>query len=309
MTKDFDSMQFGRSFEDIRFVVLVGGGESASQARLLLSSLRSFGGALADCPFWVFRGGDRQLPEALAGFGGLSLFGLEPEEDLAGFPFAAKVSACALAEKLAAAQGVRTLVWMNTTCMVISPPELLRLEPPHGAALRPVHVRNVGSPSGSPPDAYWKSIYAATGESPADRWVDSFVDGRRLRPYYNTSVFSVNPALGLCAQWLEAFRILSTDREFLSGPCADEVHRIFLHQAILSALLSRILNARDLAALPPTYSYPLHLHAELPPGRRARRLDDLVVPVYEDYYGIREALGEIEAGKELRAWLEAATGM
>lgn len=50
-----------------------------------------------------------------------------------------------------------------------------------------------------------------------------------------------------------------TDEAFQAGPCRDELHRIFLHQAILSTLVAKQLDWERVRLLPPEYNYPLNL--------------------------------------------------
>ena len=98
-------------------------------------------------------------------------------------------------------------------------------------------------------------------------------------------------ALGLLRHWLSRFDSLTCDKRFQSGPCVSELHRIFLHQTVLSALLTKEVPWDRLRLLPPTYSYPLHLHANAPAHRQVARLDDLVCAVYEPGTAYPEALG------------------
>ena len=51
--------------------------------------------------------------------------------------------------------------------------------------------------------------------------------------------------------------------------------------------------------LPPEYNYPLNLLADMPPSLRARRLNSLVNPVYEEAF----PWDEIEVEEPLRSWL------
>ena len=94
------------------------------------------------------------------------------------------------------------------------------------------------------------------------------------------------------------------DRGFQSGPCADDLHRIFLHQAALSALVTRAVGPGRIRLLPSEYSYPLHFHNRLPNGCRVEFLDELVVPVYED----ESDLNVLEARGPLGSWLRQSGG-
>ena len=90
-----------------------------------------------------------------------------------------------------------------------------------------------------------------------------------------------------------------TDEAFQTGPCRDELHQVFLHQAILSTLAAKLLDWERVRLLPPEYNYPLNLLAHMPADRRAPALNGLVNAVYEDAF----PWNEIEVIEPLRSWL------
>jgi hypothetical protein len=90
-----------------------------------------------------------------------------------------------------------------------------------------------------------------------------------------------------------------SDEAFQSGPCSDEQHQVFLHQAILSSLVAKMLDWRRVRLLPPEYNYPLHLLPQMPPHRRAPALNGLVNAVYEDAF----PWSDIEVQEPLLSWL------
>ena len=71
--------------------------------------------------------------------------------------FAGKVCASAQAEELAT-PGVRSLIWIDPACLIVRPPLLFDLGQSFDAAVRPVHIRNVGLPPGEPLNGFWKKI-------------------------------------------------------------------------------------------------------------------------------------------------------
>ena len=133
--------------------------------------------------------------------------------------------------------------------------------------------------------------------------VESFVDVQLLRAYYNSHAFAVNPSMGLLRQWFACFEALVCDQEFQSSSCQDERHQIFLHQAVLSALLSTSLEPERTRVLPPDYSYPYNLHRSVPLERRAHALNDLVCITYEDRSLEPDSVDDINIYDPLRSWL------
>jgi len=277
--------------------MLLGSAEAELRVRLAIAGLREFGGTLALSPVLAFV--SSSLSEnAIDQLPGVEKARLELEPVLAGYPFGAKVAACAQAEALVP-RGTRSLVWLGSGCLVFRPPGLFALGSDCDAAFRPVHVANIGSSRSEPMDDYWQTVYAAVGATDGGQTVESLLDARRLRPYYNTHCFAVSPGLGLMAEWRKRFLSLVTDKTFQSGPCRDELHRIFLHQAVLSTLVTASVRPERLRILPPGYSYPLHFHAKLADARRVRLMNDITVAAYEE----DADLGAVPADEPLRSWL------
>jgi hypothetical protein len=286
-----------------RFLVMFKSEEGERLARIVIESLRAFGGPLRHCAVWAFLLDPDRVSHALPGIEGVDRLPLTFEEGFPSYPFAEKVYACARAEEMAGPE-IRSLVWLSLDCLVINPPLLFDLGraadvPPVDAAFRPVHHRNIGSPAHEPPDDFWQAVYRALGVDDMPYSVESFVDGQTLRPYFNTHCFAFNPAVGLGRAWWAHFKALVTDEAFQAGPCCDELHRIFLHQAILSTLVPKVLEWERVRLLPPEYNYPLNLLSEMPLDRRAPTLNSLVNAVYEDAF----PWGEMEVQEPLRSWL------
>jgi hypothetical protein len=270
--------------------------ENEAEARNVgrfVRSLRCFGERWRDAPVWCFSPSP-EVNEALKASGVrlLPLIG-----DLPDYEFAGKVAAAAQAEELAG--NVDSLVWFNPECLALQPPELLVLEHGIHAAFRPVHLRNIGQLPGQPRDALWSGIYAAAGLPEPRNLVETYIESQLILPYFNTHLYAIRPALGLLGSWWALFQRLVAEDRFQAIACGDDLHRLFLHQAVLSALLA----PQRLRLLPPTYSYPLHLHRRVPIRRRPKRLDELVCPVYEDEFHYPETLNGLAAGPELESFL------
>jgi len=283
------------------FFTLIDSQRGARNAALLIESLRSFGGSLSQSPFWVFSAQPQHTSRLFAGPNILT-FPLEVESSCQSYIFTAKVHACAQAESLAAGK-VQSLVWLSTDSLIVNPPTLFSLNTAYDAAFRTVHIRNIGSPAQEPLDSFWEAVYQTVGLDKAPFAVESFVDEQVIRPYFNSHCFAIDPSLGLCHLWLERFKEMVSDQAFQSGPCADELHQVFLHQAILSTLVAKHLPKEQIRFLPLEYSYPLHFHHQVPAQSRPLLLNDLVCAVYEGYL----EGGEIAVQEPLRSWLDNPT--
>jgi hypothetical protein len=285
------------------FLALVSDDAGGAAVRTLIESLRAFGGPFADAPVWVFGPRGRTDSAAPARGEGVRVVPLDLDEALRSYPFAHKVLAAATAAELLPAE-TRTVVWLDSEALILKPPSLLETSAGCRAALRPVHIRNVGMRIEEPLDAYWARIYSAAGlEDPRPRSVQSFVDDQAIRPYFNCGAYSLDPSMGIFRLWWKCFEDLVRDARFQQGACGDEPHRIFLHQAVLSALITRHVPWHEIRLLPPGYGYPLHFHGALGQQRRELPMDDLACPLcYHVAARDRESMWR-RASEPLRSWL------
>lgn len=286
------------------FLTWVYSSRQLRNVRLLIDSLRSFGGALGDRPIWVFETNPQEAPCQSLESLGAQVLPLDVPGEVRHYDYADKVYACARAEELAP-PAVQSLVWLTPECLIVKPPLLFDLAGSFDAAVRPVHIQNVGLLAEEPLDGFWKKVYETVGVPDIQTTVESFVDAKRLRAYYNSAAFAINPALGLMHRWFDVFQTLVCDRAFQAGPCQGDWHQVFLHQAVLTTLIGTHLDPQRVRSLPPEYVYPYNLHADVPPEWRARVLNDLVCVYHEGRSLDPQAMDDIQVHEPLRAWLSA----
>ncbi|UCF60292.1 MAG: hypothetical protein JSV37_11060 [Anaerolineaceae bacterium] len=284
------------------FLTLVRTTREITGARLLIESIRSFGGTMSQYPIWVFEVDRERAPCKSLESTNVQVLPLSVPDTVKHYYFGDKVYACARSEEMANGQ-VQTLIWIDPSCLVISPPLLFILDPSHDAAVRPVHIRNVGLPQTEPLDGFWRKIYEAIGVEDIQTTVETFIGGLRIRSYFNSHAFAIDPSRGLLGQWFDYFEILVGDQEYQISACNDEFHKVFLHQAILSTLLVTSFDLKRLRILPPDYNYPYNLHQSVPEDRRALALNDLVCIAYEDRPLDPNVMDDINIQEPLRSWL------
>lgn len=289
------------------FLIRVMSRRERACARLLIDSIRSFGGALSSYPIRVFESRPDRVPCAGLKGPGVEVVELSVPQSVAQYEYGDKVYACMVAEESAPAH-VESLIYLTADSLILRPPDLFGLEASWDAAVRPVHIRNVGLGAHDAPDEFWGGVYRAVGVDDVARTVVSYVDQEHIRAYFNSAAFAVRPGTGAFRKWFECFETLVTDPDFQAGPCADERHRIFLHQAVLSTIIATSLDARRVRVLPDTYGYPYNLHGDVAPERRAAALDDLVCAIYHDRPIDPREIDDIRIGASLRAWLTSRIG-
>jgi hypothetical protein len=288
--------------DKIVFLTLVRSPSERSCARFLIDSIRSFGGTLSHCPIWLFEADPQAAPCNSLESQDVRVFSLSVPDTVRRFYFADKVYACALAEEMAAS-AVQSLVWIDPACLIIRPPLLFGLDQSFDVAVRPVHIRNVGLPPTVPPDGFWRKIFTNVGAHDIESTVETFIEGQRIRSYFNSHAFASNPSTGLLRQWFECFETLVCDEEYQMDSCKDQAHQVFLHQAVLSTLLVTRLDPKRIRLLPPDYNYPYNLHQSVPLDRRAVMLNDLVCITYEDRSLDPRLVDDIDIHEPLRSWL------
>ncbi len=297
-------MPCGGSADRPVVVTLAGTVEERLCVRLLIESIRTFGGSLGGCPVWLYEADPLGAPCGALEGPGVTVLPLDAPQAVRRYVLGAKVAACARAEERAG-PAVRSLVWLSPDTLTVRPPRLFDLGEGYDAAVRPVHLRNIGLLETDPVDGFWKRVYEAVGAGEPRIRVESFVEGARIRAYFNTHAVAVNPSRGLFRRWLEVFEPLVGDREFQAAACGDRAHQVFLHQAVLSAIIAASLEPERIRMLPPEYSYPYHLQQAIPPIRRAAALNDLVTVVYEDRPLHPDRMDDIEVREPLRSHLVA----
>ncbi|UCE92362.1 MAG: hypothetical protein JSV90_04290 [Methanobacteriota archaeon] len=305
MCRDSTSVE-GRE-RNVLFFTMARNHDELNSARLFAESLREFGGQLNSSPIWLFEyeassDDDQHLAEL-----GVDPVSVTVPDSMRGYELAAKVHSCAEAERLVP-QHIESLVWISPDSVVVSTPDLYVLDEKHDVAVRPVHVKNVGLTAGEPLDAYWSRILETTGAESSEFYVESYVDHQRLRGYFNSHSYCVRPSLGLFRRWSECFERLVHDGEFQSSSCSDDLSRIFLHQAVLSALTLSMVDHDRIRILPPAYCYPYNLHSSVAAGDRIDALNQLTSFVYEDLSIDPDRVEDIEINEPLRSWLKNKVG-
>jgi hypothetical protein len=284
------------------FVTLISTAKQRSATQLLIDSIRSFAGAMRNHPVWAFTlSAPEQDQDKLRDLGA-EIIPLSVPDSVKSNWFAGKVCACARAEELAGTN-TKTMIWISSDCLVIQPPVFFELGSSHDAAFRPVHIRNIGLLASQPLDEFWKRVYQAVGVDDVATTVESFVDNQQLRAYYNTHAFAIDLSHSLMREWYEIFERLVQDRDFQSGSCRDDLHQIFLHQAVLSALIASRLDHDRVHNLPPAYTYPYNLQEKIPADKRASLLNDLVCIAYEDRSLNPGEVNDIRIDDPLKSWL------
>jgi hypothetical protein len=275
--------------ERVTFALYAESSVELRHARILVESLRTFGGGFKSAsirvyvPSTVFKAEQKLLGDLTAR--GAVVEASDAPGDSRSFGYAGKVFAAAKAEAGAAAEKATILVWMDEDTVILKEPGAFAL--PEGIALgyRPVMHLNIGSPYAAPPDAFWSRVYEIL--SVPERAVfpmKTVADGQTLRPYFNAGLLVVRPERGILKKWAESFRALYRDPA-ISDVCGKDKRRsIFLHQAALAGAILSLLGKQEMLQLPDPYNYPLFFKEMYGAVREFDTIDDVVTLRYESFF-------------------------
>lgn len=280
---------------------------SEKNARLLIESLRTFGGSLSNTPVLCLTPNiDRDVSPSfldLCRSHAVNVASYDIPADAIHFPLAAYVAGAACAEEKARGQA-ECLAWLGANTIIFHEPRDFLI--PRGTCIgyRPVHHTNIGSAMDDALDPFWSDVYSAC-KVPSDSVfpMKTHVDGKTLRPYFNAGSLVIRPERGLFVAWRDMFFKTFQQPQFKTHYEQDNRYAIFMHQAILSGVILAGIGSKEMIKLPPTYNYPLHLWQEDVTNARPHRLDELVTGRHEGFYQDPEWRTAMPEGDDLKDWL------
>ena len=299
----------------IAFVACVESGALEQKARLLVRSLRRFGGAHRDAPIHTFApraglGISSATRELFADYG-VAHHDEILNADFAGYGVGNKIFAAARAEEIATEE---VLVFVDTDTVIVGEPRELELHGDVDVAVRPVefhrwreasddrHHRRVSSAGdGDRGDDYWLRMYELLGIE-ARPFLETSCDRVRIRAYANSGLVAVRRDAGIFAQWKRDFLALAAAGHL---PAGGDMH--YMDQLSLAATLARAW--KRACVLDGRYNYPLVGRPLLAEPLCRARLDELVHLHYNRYFhedGFLTALQPaVERDGDVVPWLHA----
>jgi hypothetical protein len=289
------------------FACFVAGQKDIPKALILAESIRTFAGDFSDAPIWLMVPQEfKQLSKkvkAKIDVLDIKLHSFDLEVQAAGFPFAGKVVASAAAESLAFEQAAQ-LVWMDTISMAINSPDELLLNQGVVLGCRPVDHILIGSPYEKPLDPFWDLVYQSCGVREEDFFPTiTSADQVRIRPYINAGMLVVRPEHKLLQLWRDTFLDIYQDSRFLDFYEENRLYKIFVHQAVLSAVVIASINQTEIKQLHYSVNYPLHMHSQYPADHRPKSINELVSCRYEQFFSKPNWRETIHVESPLKDWL------
>jgi hypothetical protein len=269
---------------DAAFATYAGDGEDLYQASVLLESIRTFGGGLRDLPVWIVLGPgcDPAIDRALPALRTAEIWRVEIPEAARRFPFAGKSFAAALAERRAVAAKIDRMIWMDCDTIVLREPSALLPDRMPDLGATPVFHQLIGSLHGQPPDPFWTRVYDLLGVRESAAFpVETPVDRKTLRAYFNCGLLVVRTNRGILGEWRDCFVVLSGDDSMGRMCDGDELIRVFLHQVALAGAILRKVKREDVHLYGRGINYSVFLQGLYPDEARFDSLDGLVTLRYD----------------------------
>jgi hypothetical protein len=256
--------------------------------RIMIESLRAFGGRLKEAPVWVclteglLASESEHLAEIETRGGEFRL--VEVPEEASGLYFAGKVFASAQAEAEATGKA-EFLAWLDIDTVFLQEPGEFILPKGKSLGYRPVMHRNISPLYDEPLDDFWKRVYGDMS-IPESRVfpMASVADGDKIRPYINAGCLIVRPERGLLRKWAETFPLLYKDPVLMEMCRQDERKKIFLHQIALSGAVMRYLGREEILELSSRINYPIFFREMFGSQRDFHDIREAVTIRYETFF-------------------------
>jgi hypothetical protein len=282
------------------FMIMISSPNEEKAAGFLIKSLRTYGGVYSSAPVILVISDSTKVQGKTLTNEVEKIINLKIDERLRQFPFTDKVYACAEVEQMVADK-TDWLVWLNPDVLILAPPTAITADKDAWASLRPVHIQNVGCYADAPVPEYWKRIYKVTGLDTDKVWtVNSLVDNKKIRGYFNSGFMAFNPAKGILREWKNAYVKLLSDTANYSFYTSDQNFAIFCHQAVLSSVVMAKAGKQGVNILPASYGYPLGLQDQEGFINKIDSASNLVAVITGGYGNLKK----IKISDSLKSWLE-----
>ena len=275
---------------------------------LFTESLREFGGSLSESPIQMYYPEyDKQLSQNFIDRMSnleVELIPFQLDLEVLRFPFTAHAHAAALAE-IRNLGKTEILAWMSSNTVLLNEPKDFLLPESIAFGYRPVHHTLLGLRYDEPLDSFWTKIYNICNV-PSEKvfQMKPHVEDYFIRPYFNAGILITRPKKKLFKKWRDTFFDVYTDDEFQEFYREDNRYAIFIHQAILSAVILAMYKKNELLELPHLYNYPVHLFNEDKTDERPNSIDDCITFRHEGFYNDADWMRKLPAEETLKQWLK-----
>lgn len=237
----------------IEVIICTESGYLEAQSKLLIYSIRKFGGILKDVDIFSYKPRKgRPLKKSTINFfekNNVKYIELDLNYNYHDYPLANKPIVCAHREELSKAD---ILIFLDSDAFFLKSPDFIINLKPEQVFMRPVDVENVGTDilfSGDNGN-YWHRLYKELGVR-SHQTVTTTVTNKKILEYYNSGMIITSVSNKLFQNWKLNFdRVMSINLEPKHG-------LFYVEQSVLSATISA-MNLKVIPT-PKEYNFPIHL--------------------------------------------------
>jgi hypothetical protein len=276
------------NLEPIIFTTCIETQQEILPARIMVESLRTFGGRFKDAPVWIYVSQEFQAAqtESLAQFASLAaeVRTAEAPENATWFYLARKVFAAAQAES-AAKGNAAILARLDPDTIFIREPSEFILPEGKDLGYRPVFHRNICPLYDEPRDAYWSRAY----EIMSIRRTALFpmvtpADEDTIRPYFQAGCVVVRPERRIMKKW-EEMLILLAGNPVIKEICEKEPRkRLFTFQVALTGAILNGVERDEMMEFSDRINYPIFFGEMFGAKRDFHDISDAVTVRYEHFF-------------------------
>lgn len=238
--------------ENIEIIICTEGGYLESMSKLLVTSLRGFGGPFSDIPIFSYqpRKNNKISKKTIAFFekNQVEYINNNLNKRFAYYPLINKPLACAHREYNTNAD---ILIFLDSDIFFLNEPTELIDFHEADVILRPVDVKNIGTESLEDENSsYWNELYQLLNVN-VRRKVTTTVDNKDILEYYNSGHIVTKTRNKLFNSWKE--NILKA----MDAGINPQTGLFYLEQSVFAATISQMeLNVKYLNN---NYNFPIHL--------------------------------------------------
>ena len=242
--------------DKIEIVICTEKGYLESMSKLLVASLREFGGDFKDTPIFSYqpRKEFKISQETIDFFekNNVEYVDLELNKEFSHYPFANKILASAHREQHTNAE---ILIFLDSDVFFFNEPKEFADFGDADLILRPVDIKNIGAENLDDKNAiYWKKLYNLLGVK-TRRKVSTTVTNVSIWEYYQGGHVATLKKNDFCRTWHENFI------KVMAAEIMPDQGISFVEQSVLAATVSQMeLNVKKFAK---EYNYPLHMENEI----------------------------------------------
>jgi hypothetical protein len=256
--------------------------------KVMVESLRTFGGKYHNAPVWIYTTDELMTSEsdALAKLASLNVeFRTnQAPQDATWFFLARKVFAASQAEKDAQGKAA-ILARLDTDTIFIQEPDEYLL--PKGISLgyRPVFHRNINPLYNEPLDAYWTRAYQIMSIQQSTVYpMVTPADGDTIRPYFQAGCVVVRPERCILRKWAEMFSVLYQDSVINELCKQDQRKKIFTFQVALTGSVLNNLDRSEMIQFSDRINYPIFFKEMFGAKRDFHDITNAVTVRYEHFF-------------------------